>query len=120
MANIIKTGNTPKYRFTCKKCKTSAEYDVWEIKEYEDCYDDMCIEYRCPVCGKFNSIHKSDLDKHRVMYVENSDKSRVMYVENSDKSTHSVKERRIIKDIIMIVVSVFVGFIGAMLLISIF
>ena len=43
-----------------------------------------------------------------------------MYVENSDKITHSVKERRIIKDIIMIVISVFVGFIGAMLLISIF
>lgn len=109
MANIIKIGNTPKYRFTCKKCKTSAEYDAWEIKEYEDCYDDICVEYRCPVCGKFNSIHKSDLDKHRVMYVE-----------NSDKITHSVKERRIIKDIIMIVISVFVGFIGAMLLISIF
>ena len=48
MANIIKIGNTPKYRFTCKKCKTSAEYDAWEIKEYEDCYDDICVEYRCP------------------------------------------------------------------------
>ena len=109
MANIIKTGNTPKYRFTCKKCKTTADYDEWEMNEYDDCYDAVCVEYRCPVCGKHNSVIKSDLDKHRVIYVE-----------NSNKSTHSVKERRIIKDIIMIVVSVFVGFIGAMLLISIF
>ena len=30
MANIIKTGNIPKYRFTCKKCKTSAVYDSWD------------------------------------------------------------------------------------------
>ena len=104
MANIIKIGNTPKYRFTCKKCKTSAEYDAWEIKEYEDCYDDMCIEYRCPVCGKHNSVLKSDLDKYRVIYDE-----------NSDKSTH------LIKDIIMIIFSLFlIGFIGVMLLISIF
>ena len=43
-----------------------------------------------------------------------------MYVENSDKNTYIIKETRIIKDIIMIVASVFVGFIGAMLLISIF
>lgn len=109
MANIIKIGNTPKYRFTCKKCKTSAEYDAWEIKEYEDCYDDMCIEYRCPVCGKFNSIHKSDLDKHRVMYVE-----------NSDKITLLIKETIIIKGIIIIAVSLSVVFICAMLVISIF
>lgn len=109
MVKIINIGNSPKYRFTCKNCKTLAEYDVCEIKEYEDCYDDVCVEYRCPVCGKHNSVLKSDLEKYRVIYDE-----------NSDKSTHSVKERRIIKDIIMIVVSVFVGFIGAMLLINIF
>lgn len=115
MANIIKIGNTPKYRFTCKKCKTSAEYDVWEIKEYEDCYDDVCIEYRCPVCGKFNSIHKSDLDKHRVMYVENSDKTT-----SSTETTPSTKEIRFVRDAIMIGISLLAGFIGAMLLISIF
>ena len=109
MAKIIHTGNSPKYRFTCRTCKTSAEYDSWEIKEYEDCYDDICVEYRCPVCGKFNSIHKNDLDKHKIMYVE-----------NSDKNTYIIKETRIIKDIIMIAVSLSVGFIGAMLIISIF
>ena len=116
MAKIIHTGNSPKYRFTCKKCKTSAEYDEWEIKEYEDCYDDVCVEYRCPVCGKFNSIHKSDLDKHRVMYVEKPDES----THKKKEKTHSTKEIRVMRDVIMIVVSVFVGFIGAMLLISIF
>ena len=109
MAKIINIGNSPKYRFTCKNCKTLSEYDVYEIKEYEDCYDDVCVEYRCPVCGKHNSVLKSDLEKYRVIYGK-----------NSDKNTYSVKERRIIKDIIMIVASVFVGFIGAMLLISIF
>ena len=109
MAKIINTGNSPKYRFTCRNCKTSAEYDAWEIKEYEDCYDDVCVEYRCPICGKFNSIHKNDLDKHKIIYIE-----------NPDKSKHSTKETRIRKDIIMIVISVFAGFVSAMLLISIF
>ena len=104
MAKIINIGNSPKYRFTCKNCKTLAEYDVCEIKEDEDCYNDVCVEYRCPVCGKHNSVLKSDLDKYRVIYDE-----------NSDKSTHSIK------DIIMVVVSLFlIGFIGVMLLISIF
>ena len=109
MAKIINIGNSPKYRFTCKNCKTLSEYDVCEIKEYEDCYDDICVEYRCQVCGKFNSIHKNDLDKHKIMFVE-----------NSDKNTYIIKETRIIKDIIMIAVSLSVGFIGAMLIISIF
>ena len=104
MVKIINIGNSPKYRFTCKNCKTLAEYDVCEIKEYEDCYDNVCVEYRCPVCGKHNSVLKSDLEKYRVIYDE-----------NSDKSTHSVK------DIIMIIFSLFlIGFIGVMLLISIF
>ena len=104
MVKIINIGNSPKYRFTCKNCKTLAEYDVYEIKEYEDCYDDVCVEYRCPVCGKHNSVFKSDLEKYRVIYDE-----------NSDKSTHSIK------DIIMIIFSLFlIGFIGVMLLISIF
>ena len=104
MAKIINIGNSPKYRFTCKNCKTLAEYDVYEIKEYEDCYDDICVEYRCPVCGKHNSVLKSDLDKYRVIYDE-----------NSDKSANSIK------DIIMIIFSLFlIGFIGVMLLISIF
>ena len=109
MANIIKTGNTPKYRFTCKKCKTSAEYDGWEIKEYEDCYDDVCVEYCCPICGNFNSVLKSDLDKHRVIYVE-----------NSDESTPSTKEIRFVRDTIIIGISLFAGFVGAMLVNSIF
>ena len=43
-----------------------------------------------------------------------------MFVENSDKNTYIIKETRIIKDIIMIAVSLSVGFIGAMLIISIF
>ena len=104
MVKIINIGNSPKYRFTCKNCKTLAEYDVCEIKEYEDCYNDVCVEYRCPVCGKHNSVLKSDLEKYRVIYGE-----------NSDKSTHSIK------DIIMIIFSLFlIGFIGVMLLISIF
>lgn len=109
MANIIKTGNIPKYRFTCKKCKTSAEYDGWEINEYDDCYDDVCVEYRCPICGNFNSVLKSDLDKHRVIYVE-----------NPDKSTPSTKEIRIVKDIIMIIISLFAGVLGTLLVVSIF
>ena len=66
-------------------------------------------QLQCPVCGKFNSIHKNDLDKHKIMFVE-----------NSDKNTYIIKETRIIKDIIMIAVSLSVGFIGAMLIISIF
>ena len=116
MANIIKTGNIPKYRFTCKKCKTSAEYDGWEIKEYEDCYDDVCVEYRCPICGNFNSVLKSDLDKHRVIYVENPNES----THSTKEKTHSTKEIRLIRDVIMIGISLFAGFVGAMLVNSIF
>ena len=109
MTNIIKTGNTPKYRFTCRKCKTSADYDGWEINEYDDCYDATCVGYRCPICGNFNSVLKSDLDKHRVTYVE-----------NPDESTHSTKEIRVMRDVIMIGISLFAGFVGAMLVNSIF
>lgn len=43
MAKILKTGNTPKYKLTCRNCKTVAEYDNWELKEYEDYYDCECI-----------------------------------------------------------------------------
>lgn len=115
MANIIKTGNTPKYRFTCKKCKTSAEYDGWEIKEYEDCYDDVCVEYRCPICGNFNSVIKSDLDKYRVTYVKNLDETT-----SSTETTPSTKEIRFVRDAIIIGISLFAGFVGAMLVNSIF
>ena len=115
MANIIKTGNTPKYRFTCKKCKTSAVYDSWEMNEYEDCYDDVCVEYRCPVCGQFNSILKNDLDKYRVTYVKNLDK-----ITSSTEITPSTKQIRIVRDAIMIGISLFAGFVGAMLINSIF
>ena len=67
MAKILKTGNTPKYKLTCRNCKTVAEYDNWELKEYEDCYDCECIEFRCPVCRKFTSIYKNDLNKYKVV-----------------------------------------------------
>ena len=67
MAKILKTGNTPKYKLTCRNCKTVAEYDNWELKEYEDCYDCECIEFRCPVCRKFTSIQKNDLNKYKVV-----------------------------------------------------
>ena len=115
MANIIKTGNTPKYRFTCKKCKTSAVYDAWEMNEYEDCYDDVCVEYRCPVCGRFNSILKNDLDKYRVTYVKNLNETT-----SSTETTPSTKEIRFVRDAIMIGISLFAGFVGAMLVNSIF
>ena len=77
--------------------------------DYEDCYDDVCVEYRCPICGNFNSVLKSDLDKHRVIYVE-----------NSDESIPSTKEIRFVRDTIIIGISLFVGFVGAMLVNSIF
>lgn len=67
MAKILKTGSTPKYKLTCRNCKTVAEYDNWELKEYEDCYDCECIEFRCPVCRKFTSIQKNDLNKYKVV-----------------------------------------------------
>lgn len=67
MAKILKTGNTPKYKLTCRNCKTVAEYNNWELKEYEDCYDCECIEFRCPVCNKFTSIQKNDLNKYKVV-----------------------------------------------------
>ena len=67
MAKILKTGNTPKYNLTCRNCKTVAEYDNWELKEYEDCYDCECVEFHCPVCNKFTSIQKNDLNKYKVV-----------------------------------------------------
>lgn len=67
MPKILKTGSTPKYKLTCRKCKTVAEYDSWELKEYEDCYDCECIEFRCPVCGKWTSMQKNDLNKYKVV-----------------------------------------------------
>lgn len=67
MPKILKVGSTPKYKLICSSCKTVAEYDKWEIKEYEDCYDCECIEYRCPVCGKWTSIYKNDLNKYKVV-----------------------------------------------------
>lgn len=67
MAKILKIGNTPKYKLTCRNCKTVAEYDNWELKEYEDCYDCECVEFRCPVCGKWTSMQKNDLNKYKVV-----------------------------------------------------
>lgn len=66
MPKILKVGSTPKYKLTCRNCKTVVEYDKWEIKEYEDCYDCECIEYRCPVCGKWTSMQKNHLDKYKI------------------------------------------------------
>ena len=67
MSKILKFGNTPKYKLTCRNCKTVAEYDKWELNEYEDCYDCECVEFRCPVCRKFTSICKNDLNKYKVV-----------------------------------------------------
>lgn len=67
MSKILKFGNTPKYKLTCRNCKTVAEYDKWELNEYEDCYDCECVEFRCPVCRKFTSIYKNDLNKYKVV-----------------------------------------------------
>ena len=67
MHKILKVGSTPKYKLTCRNCKTVAEYDNWELKEYEDCYDCECVEFRCPVCRKFTSIQKNDLNKYKVV-----------------------------------------------------
>ena len=67
MSKILKFGNTPKYKLTCRNCKTVAEYDTWELNEYEDCYDCECVEFRCPVCRKFTSIYKNDLNKYKVV-----------------------------------------------------
>ena len=67
MSKILKFGNTPKYNLTCRNCKTVAEYDKWELNEYEDCYDCECVEFRCPVCRKFTSIYKNDLNKYKVV-----------------------------------------------------
>ena len=67
MSKILKFGNTPKYKFTCRNCETVAEYDKWELNEYEDYYDCECVEFRCPVCRKFTSIYKNDLNKYKVV-----------------------------------------------------
>lgn len=67
MPKILKVGSTPKYKLTCRNCKTVAEYDSWELKEYEDCYDCECVEFRCHVCRKFTSIQKNDLNKYKVV-----------------------------------------------------
>ena len=107
--------NIKKYRVTCKRCGTSSIYERWELKEYEDCYDDVCMEYRCPVCGRFNSILKNDLDKYRVTYVKNLDKTT-----SSTETTPSTKEIRFVRDAIIIGISLFAGFVGAMLVNSIF
>ena len=67
MSKILKFDNTPKYKLACRNCKTVAEYDKWELNEYEDCYDCECVEFRCPVCRKFTSIYKNDLNKYKVV-----------------------------------------------------
>ena len=67
MSKILKFGNTSKYKLTCRNCKTVAEYDKWELNEYEDFYDCECVEFCCPVCRKFTSILKNDLNKYKVV-----------------------------------------------------
>ncbi len=67
MAKVIKLGDTPKYKFTCKSCKSTSIYNKWELKEYEDCYDMKCMEFRCPVCLKWNSVLKNRLNRHEIV-----------------------------------------------------
>lgn len=90
MAKILKTGNTPKYKLTCRNYKTVAEYDNWELKEYEDYDDCECIEFCCPVCGKWTSMQKNHLDKYKI----NKDKIKNNIVEdttNKNEETNKCK-----------------------------
>ena len=90
MSKILKFGNTPKYKLTCRNCKTVAEYDKWELNEYEDCYDCECVEFRCPVCRKFTSIYKNDLNKYKV--VEDKIKNNIVEdVTNKNEETNKRK-----------------------------
>lgn len=90
MSKILKFGNTPKYKLTCRNCKTVAEYDKWELNEYEDCYDCECVEFRCPVCRKFTSIYKNDLNKYKV--VEDKIKNNIVAdATNKNKETNKHK-----------------------------
>ena len=90
MPKILKVGSTHKYRLTCRNCKTVVEYDNWELKEYEDCYDCECVEFRCPVCRKFTSIQKNDLNKYKV--VEDLTKNNIIEdATNKDEETNKCK-----------------------------
>lgn len=90
MPKILKVGSTPKYKLTCRNCKTVAEYDKWELNEYEDFDDCECVEFRCPVCGKFTSIQKNHLNKYKV--VEDTTKNNIIgYATNKNEETNKHK-----------------------------
>lgn len=67
MAKVIKLGDTPKYKFTCKSCKSTSIFNKWELEEYEDCYDEKCMQFQCPVCLKWNSVLKNCLNRHEIV-----------------------------------------------------
>ena len=91
MSKILKFGSTPKYKLTCRNCKTVAEYDKWELNEYEDCYDCECVEFRCPVCRKFTSIYKNDLNKYKVV----EDKTKSNIVEDTTNKNEETNKRKL-------------------------
>ena len=94
MSKILKFGNTSKYKLTCRNCKTVAEYDKWELNEYEDYYDCECIEYSCPVCGKWTSIQKNDLNKYKVnKVVEDTTKNNI--VEDTTNKNEETNKRKL-------------------------
>lgn len=94
MSKILNFGSTPKYKLTCRNCKTVAEYDKWELNEYEDCYDCECIEYRCPVCRKWTSIQKNDLNKYKVNKVV-EDKTKNNIVEDTTNKNEETNKRKL-------------------------
>ena len=94
MSKILKFGNTPKYKLTCRNCKTVAEYDKWELNEYEDYYDCECIEYSCSVCGKWTSIQKNDLNKYKVNKVV-EDKTKNNIVEDTTNKNEETNKRKL-------------------------
>ena len=90
MPKILKVGSTPKYKLICSSCKTVAEYDKWELNEYEDYYDCECVEFRCPVCRKWTSIYKNNLNKYKV--VEDKIKNNIVGdVTNKNEETNKHK-----------------------------
>ena len=91
MSKILKFGNTPKYKLTCRNCKTVAEYDKWELNEYEDCYDCERVEFRCPVCRKFTSICKNDLNKYKVV----EDKTKNNVIEDGPNKNEETNKRKL-------------------------
>ena len=77
-----------------------AEYDKWELNEYEDCYDCECVEFCCPVCRKFTSICKNDLNKYKVVEdkIKNNiveDKIKNNIVENTTNKNEETNKHKL-------------------------